>query len=334
MKPNRIALIIASVYLVPSLIYIFVSSRLVSDATATAEEAMVMEIIKGSIYVFLSALLVFAISWKATSLIRKRREEAQSLRESLLEAERRGAASLFAASIAHDARNELAVLKSNNSVLQRRADLDEFTREVLVEQQEAVDRLVKMTDHLVDAGRSRLVVEPQMADLVALSKRILKTLNTHSRLNHVKSVLIADESVSLHTSPVLVYQVLVNLVLNAGDAVKTSSPGRIEVRITKDDDRSIIEVHDNGPGIAKDIRDHVFDAFYTTKNEGTGLGLLSVKACVDAHAGLIEIDDSPLGGACFRIILRDIEGHPVDQTTKPRVVTDAGQKDSQEVCVN
>jgi signal transduction histidine kinase len=62
-------------------------------------------------------------------------------------------------------------------------------------------------------------------------------------------------------------------------------------------------VHDSGTGVPRDERKKIFSALYTTKSSGTGLGLLSVKACAKIHEGFVEVDDSPLGGACFRLCL-------------------------------
>ena len=103
-----------------------------------------------------------------------------------------------------------------------------------------------------------------------------------------------------------IQETLLNLVLNAADA--TGGRGRIEVRSFEEDGAHVLEVHDDGPGVPLDIREEVFRAFFTTKADGNGLGLLSVRACAELHGGTAEIGDSPLGGACFRVTLRSAEG--------------------------
>jgi signal transduction histidine kinase len=62
-------------------------------------------------------------------------------------------------------------------------------------------------------------------------------------------------------------------------------------------------VHDSGPGVPAERRQQVFEPLYTTKPNGLGLGLVSVKAAAKLHKGRAEVDTSPLGGACFRMVL-------------------------------
>jgi nitrogen fixation/metabolism regulation signal transduction histidine kinase len=82
-----------------------------------------------------------------------------------------------------------------------------------------------------------------------------------------------------------------------------SIPGRIRVRTYSQDARAILEIDDNGPGIAKENRDRVFDPYYTTKSDGTGLGLAIVKKIVLEHGGEIVCSDTEFGGVSFRIRL-------------------------------
>jgi two-component system nitrogen regulation sensor histidine kinase NtrY len=82
-----------------------------------------------------------------------------------------------------------------------------------------------------------------------------------------------------------------------------SVPGRVRVRTFSDDDRAVLEIEDNGPGIVKENRDRVFDPYYTTNPDGTGLGLAIVKKIVLEHGGEIICSDTNLGGVSFRIQL-------------------------------
>jgi nitrogen-specific signal transduction histidine kinase len=75
------------------------------------------------------------------------------------------------------------------------------------------------------------------------------------------------------------------------------------VRVLAEGDGARIEVHDDGPGVAPELRDHVFDGFVTTKPEGSGLGLLSMRVAAFEHGGRVALADSDLGGACFQLWL-------------------------------
>jgi signal transduction histidine kinase len=95
-----------------------------------------------------------------------------------------------------------------------------------------------------------------------------------------------------------------NLVRNAAQALEAQAePRRIVIRSDKTEQHAVLEVHDNGPGIAESARQRVFDPYFTTKAEGTGLGLPIVKKVVLEHGGEIHCAESTFGGALFRIEL-------------------------------
>lgn len=115
MKPLQVALIVATTYLVPSLLYISFSSRFVADVGASPEEVMRFEIMKGFGFVVLSALLIFSVTFWTFTRIRSRDRKNQFLREALMRSERFATTGLLAASLSHDARNELTVLKGERA---------------------------------------------------------------------------------------------------------------------------------------------------------------------------------------------------------------------------
>ena len=96
-------------------------------------------------------------------------------------------------------------------------------------------------------------------------------------------------------------QALVNLVRNSLEALPDG--GRIEVRVARESGQAVLEVIDNGPGVPADIADTIFDAFYTTKPHGTGLGLALTKAIVEGHGGSIRCVSTETPGTRFLIRL-------------------------------
>ncbi|MES2856436.1 MAG: HAMP domain-containing sensor histidine kinase, partial [Bdellovibrionota bacterium] len=95
------------------------------------------------------------------------------------------------------------------------------------------------------------------------------------------------------------------LIMNAAEA--TGGTGTIRVTVGSQFGVVRLSVEDDGPGIAPSLRETIFEVFFTTKRTGTGLGLLSVKTCVELHRGQIDVGDSQLGGACFTIALPDLD---------------------------
>ena len=132
-------------------------------------------------------------------------------------------------------------------------------------------------------------------------------------------------------------QVFENLILNAIEAVGDSGVVRVQaervpapVVITvpyrpeastgpaydpwqSANHHAVIRVVDNGPGIPREERDKIFYPFFTTKKNGSGVGLSMVKKIVDQHRGLIDVDDAPEGGARFTVRLPMVDGSPEDR---------------------
>ena len=97
-------------------------------------------------------------------------------------------------------------------------------------------------------------------------------------------------------------QAVINIVDNAARAVRNNSGAKtIAMRIVRDEDRLVLCVEDNGPGITPADRERIFDPFYTTASDGTGIGLSIVQRIVADHSGAIHVGESPMGGAEFRL---------------------------------
>jgi signal transduction histidine kinase len=101
-------------------------------------------------------------------------------------------------------------------------------------------------------------------------------------------------------------QVILNLLTNAADAVTYASNGERSVRVRSkrhDDHDVLIAVEDSGTGITPDNKKRIFDAFYTTKSEGMGMGLSICRSIVESHGGRITVEDASPYGSVFQIIL-------------------------------
>jgi signal transduction histidine kinase len=101
-------------------------------------------------------------------------------------------------------------------------------------------------------------------------------------------------------------QVVLNLVLNASQALSGREGGRVSLRLRASSDARwlVVEVADNGPGVPAEIREKIFEPFFTTKGEsGTGLGLYVSAGIVQRHKGRLAVRDAPGGGALFSVEL-------------------------------
>ena len=129
----------------------------------------------------------------------------------------------------------------------------------------------------------------------------------------VVDVSLADGLPSVEGDPTQMEQVLINLVTNALDAMRETPPDRRKVEITTSLNGAgtvSISVRDFGVGIAEEARDRLFEHFFTTKEEGLGMGLATVRSIVEAHGGKIDVKNAAGGGAHFYFWLPISEGIP------------------------
>ena len=105
--------------------------------------------------------------------------------------------------------------------------------------------------------------------------------------------------------PVQLQQVIVNLVVNAMDAMSDlpAAERRVSVRTARDDGFAEVSIADQGPGIAPDHLRQVFEPLFTTKTEGMGMGLSIARTIVEAHGGRLSAENQIAGGALFRVSL-------------------------------
>jgi len=103
---------------------------------------------------------------------------------------------------------------------------------------------------------------------------------------------------------VQIEQVLLNLIRNALDAVREGAERRLSVHTAvRNGQFYLVEVRDNGKGIAKEALPRIFDAFYTTKRDGMGVGLAISKTIAEDHDGKIEVQSELGAGSCFTLLL-------------------------------
>jgi two-component system sensor histidine kinase HydH len=128
----------------------------------------------------------------------------------------------------------------------------------------------------------------------------------------VQILFTANSSLPLvDHDPALIQQVVLNLLLNGIQAI--SGTGKVEVTTAREQDQAIVEVADTGKGITADALPKIFKPFFTTRSEGTGLGLSLANGIVQSHGGRIEVSSAPAKGSQFRIEL------PVERPKKDRL---------------
>lgn len=298
-KSTAYSLGLALAYGVTATAYILVSSSMAADHSASVEELRRIETIKGIVYVAVTTLAVFLGGLVAMRRMARDAEELVRRERALIASEGKIFAGVMAASVAHDANNVLtAVLADLESLSTPRSGIDgELVHQLRI----SVERLVGLNKRLLNAARHGIPKDIDVLDLGRVVRDSVASVRSHKNLRNCRIVCRDKDQVQLESQPLLIHQMISNLVLNAGEA--TQGHGMIEVVVRGAESGACIEVHDNGPGVPKERRARLFESLATTKEAGTGLGLFSVRACAQGLGGSVDVGDSPLGGAMFRITL-------------------------------
>ena len=207
------------------------------------------------------------------------------------------------AGVAHEIRNPLAVLRGAATRLQKYDQLKPEERAVLLGMiDEEVGRMSSFVHNFLHLSR-RPNLEPQDFELRPVLERSLDILRVEMERASVATTVDwkPQDGVHLRGDPLAMHHVFLNLALNARDVMPEG--GRLHIRVTEKRDEVRIQFEDTGPGVPKDIRKKVFDAFFTTRAKGTGLGLAFVDRIVSEHGGSVTVGDAPKGGALFEVRL-------------------------------
>lgn len=239
----------------------------------------------------------------------------KELEQQLLHAQKMEAIGRLAGGVAHDFNNILTVIISYSELILRRNELDKRTRLRLEEIKKAADRAALLTQQLLTFSRKQ-VMTPFVLDLNFVLAEMEQMLRRLIGEDIDLQVALAPESCWIKADPVQVEQVIMNLVINARDAMPTggsiligsrkvngtTAPNRLQP-LPVASEYVVLSVADDGTGIAEEIKARMFEPFFTTKaaSKGTGLGLSMVFGIVQQHNGYIEVDSEIGRGTTFHI---------------------------------
>lgn len=233
--------------------------------------------------------------------------ERLSLEQVVAQTEQLAALGKLAATVAHEVNTPLLAIRGCVS-LAADADDSELRNEYLTLAQGELDRAAAIIQGLLDFYRPVGQVHVG-TNLNGLVTQVLQLLHAECLHNDIDVVQELDPHLpDIHGSPDQLKQVLLNLVLNAIEAME--SGGRLLIRTSRASDPdhpdtylAVVKIYDTGSGIPEHLLGRLFDAFVTTKDDGNGLGLAVCRTIVRDHGGLIEAENTPEGGACFTVKL-------------------------------
>ncbi|MAT15240.1 MAG: PAS domain-containing sensor histidine kinase [Planctomyces sp.] len=212
----------------------------------------------------------------------------------------------LAAGLHHEIKNPLAALSLHVQLLEEQLDqsnVSDDIQEMLGVIKTEVLRVGGVLENFRDyASIGRLNFDK--VDVVELLERQAAFLRPQARHQQVKIVVEAPgtDLPEISVDPIRLEQVLLNLVLNAMEAMPRGGEIRMRADLQSEEETLKLEVADSGPGIPKDLQDRIFDPYFTTKSQGTGMGLALCDKIIREHNGAIDCRSSP-SGTTFQIIL-------------------------------
>lgn len=289
---------LTAIYLVVSVLYITFSSSIAAALAPDVVHLEQIELWKGNIFIAVTALLLFFYTRFMLRRDSDRQNELHKHRMALLAAEQHNVSSQMAWTIGHDINNILTIISFNIELLEGKVSEADGSQKLVETLGAATKQLRFLAQKLRDAGKGidqkemvNLHLRTVIDDAIDLAQMV--------RANMTSSIQVhCPEDLMLTGCETVLQQALFNIILNAMDAADLN-PCVIEIDAERTDGTVTISVHDNGPGIPEDEEAKIFDTFYTTKERGSGLGLLSAQLCAQIHRGDLTLGTSRLGGACF-----------------------------------
>ncbi|MDP8207340.1 MAG: ATP-binding protein [Candidatus Electryonea clarkiae] len=226
--------------------------------------------------------------------------ELERSHQQLVQSEKLAAIGELVASVVHEMRNPLSAIKMNLRLLERKICDDPLNAEHLQLASGEVNRLESMLSDLLDYSKPLSLVITEV-NLYNLTKQSFELLNEKANAKNIRLVLDEyDESIVMPGDEEQLLRALINLISNAIEASEQGEDVKTGLYKT-DNEQIVINVIDNGCGMNANALERMYETFYTTREEGTGLGMNIVKKIVEAHDGSIDVMSTEGSGTTVRL---------------------------------
>jgi signal transduction histidine kinase/ABC-type amino acid transport substrate-binding protein len=234
------------------------------------------------------------------------RTEQKRLQTTLIAQEKMRALGQLVAGIAHELRNPLTAIKAFIDLLPKKLDDQRFRQELLLYVPDELERMNRIVEDLLDYSRSR----PLQSQAIALRELIQSVIGLFAKRMQHEQIDVAvhvPPELSIWADRTRVKQVLLNLVLNAVEAMAKSKEKRLTIEAYQDAGGVFLSVSDTGEGMDESELPHLFQPFYTTKTQGIGLGLYLSEKMMREQGGRIEVSSVRGKGSTFTLRFTQIK---------------------------
>jgi two-component system sensor histidine kinase HydH len=239
--------------------------------------------------------------------------EIKRLEEQVRRTEKLAAVGRLAAGVAHEIRNPLSSIRGFAYLLGRghgRATPEREYADVMVRE---IDRINRVVTDLLNFSRP-MSMEPETTLVSERIEHVVSLVSADAASHGVEIQVDCEAGLPpMSLDPNQVTQALLNLMINAINAMETKGALIIRASVAHDGKGIRIQVEDSGPGVDANVQDKIFEPFYTTRERGTGLGLAMVRKIAENHDGRVSVE-SPLpgktNGTRFTLTLRDMKAAP------------------------
>jgi two-component system sensor histidine kinase HydH len=244
---------------------------------------------------------------QALTIIQRQYEDLKSNQQHLIQSEKLAVIGSLSASIAHEIRNPLGIMRSSASLISEDLAPEHPGQKPLEFIRDEIDRLSGLIEGVLVFAKPK---QPLLAraDVNGLLDRSMDFMSAEFRKRRIEIRRELEPKLpEAYVDPDQIHQVFLGLLLNSMQAVNEDGSIRVRTSLFRDPksgaDRVRIHVSDSGKGIPAENLEKIFEPFFTTKQEGTGLGLAVARQIITGHGGHIAASSPPGEGAQFEIVL-------------------------------
>jgi signal transduction histidine kinase len=231
------------------------------------------------------SVMIILLNKSMCKNLETRTEELKSTTEELVKTERFSAIGTLASRLAHDLRNPLGIIVTSNSIIKKKA-----TNEQILKNTEYISRSVDRMEHQISNVLDFVRVKPLKIKKISVQELIDDCLKG---IKIPKDIVIKtpEKDIKINVDEEQFLIVMYNVVFNA--VQKLVDKGSITITVESNDHENIIKIQDSGEAIPENIIKKIFEPLFTTKHQGTGLGLASCKQIIEEHKGTIHAENNP-----------------------------------------